>query len=76
MFLVWLIDVVSIKTTCHPAFIDKISSFRAVKTNTQVSGELTTSRGPGTSFEFAICLVEQLFGEPVAREIGELLVSE
>ncbi|KAK6805682.1 hypothetical protein RDI58_003467 [Solanum bulbocastanum] len=60
--------------TCHPAFIDKISSFRAVKTNTQVSGELTTSRGPGTSFEFAICLVEQLFGEPVAREIGELLL--
>ncbi|XP_015083767.1 protein DJ-1 homolog C isoform X1 [Solanum pennellii] len=62
------------QTTCHPAFIDKISSFRAVKTNTQVSGELTTSRGPGTSFEFAICLVEQLFGEPVAREIGELLL--
>ncbi|KAH0732199.1 hypothetical protein KY289_003387 [Solanum tuberosum] len=62
------------QTTCHPAFIDKISSFRVVKTNTQVSGELTTSRGPGTSFEFAICLVEQLFGEPVAREIGELLL--
>ncbi|KAK4340227.1 hypothetical protein RND71_041689 [Anisodus tanguticus] len=60
--------------TCHPAFIDKISSFRAVKTNTQVSGELTTSRGPGTSFEFAVCLVEQLFGESVAREIGELLL--
>uniref|UniRef100_M1CFB2 DJ-1 family protein n=1 Tax=Solanum tuberosum TaxID=4113 RepID=M1CFB2_SOLTU len=62
------------QTTCHPAFIDKISSFRVVKTNTRVSGELTTSRGPGTSFEFAICLVEQLFGEPVAREIGELLL--
>ncbi|XP_059313425.1 protein DJ-1 homolog C isoform X1 [Lycium ferocissimum] len=62
--------------TCHPAFIDKISSFRAVKTNTQVSGELTTSRGPGTSFEFAVCLVEQLFGEPVAREIGELLLMK
>lgn len=62
------------QTTCHPAFIDKISSFRTVKTSTQVSGELTTSRGPGTSFEFAICLVEQLFGEPVAREIGELLL--
>ncbi|KAF3636555.1 Protein DJ-1 -like protein C [Capsicum annuum] len=62
------------QTTCHPAFIDKIPSFRAVKTSTQVSGELTTSRGPGTSFEFAICLVEQLFGEPVAREIGELLL--
>ncbi|KAK0580582.1 hypothetical protein LWI29_003755 [Acer saccharum] len=35
--------------TCHPAFIDKLSTFWAVKSNIQVSGELTTSRGPGTS---------------------------
>ncbi|CAN4107718.1 unnamed protein product [Withania somnifera] len=44
-------------TTCYPAFIDKIPSFRVVKTSMQVSGDLTTSRGPGTSFEFAICLL-------------------
>ncbi|XP_016451399.1 protein DJ-1 homolog C [Nicotiana tabacum] len=62
------------QSTCHPAFMDKIPSFRAVKTSTQVSGELTTSRGPGTSFEFAVCLVDQLFGESVAKEIGELLL--
>lgn len=55
--------------------MDKLPSFRAVKTNIQVSGELTTSRGPGTSFQFAITLVEQLFGEAVAKEIGEVLVS-
>ncbi|TXG64297.1 hypothetical protein EZV62_011291 [Acer yangbiense] len=60
--------------TCHPAFIDKLSTFWAVKSNIQVSGELTTSRGPGTSFEFALCLVEQLFGESVAKEVAELLV--
>lgn len=45
-----------------------------MKSNIHVSGEVTTSRGPGTSFEFALCLVEQLFGESVAKEIGELLV--
>ncbi|XP_038718559.1 protein DJ-1 homolog C-like [Tripterygium wilfordii] len=39
--------------TCHPAFMDKLPTFWAVKSNIQVSGELTTSRGPGTSFEFA-----------------------
>ncbi|KAK2665067.1 hypothetical protein Ddye_003641 [Dipteronia dyeriana] len=60
--------------TCHPAFIDKLSTFWAVKSNIQVSGELTTSRGPGTSFEFALCLVEQLFGESVAKEVAELLL--
>ena len=31
--------------------------------------------GPGTSFEFSLCLVEQFFGESVAKEVGELLVS-
>ncbi|XP_057966293.1 protein DJ-1 homolog C isoform X2 [Malania oleifera] len=62
------------KTTCHPAFIDKLPTFWAVKSNIQVSGELTTSRGPGTAFEFALSLVEQLFGESAANEIGELLL--
>lgn len=62
------------KTTCHPAFMDKISSFWTVKSTIQVSGELTTSRGPGTSFLFALSLVDQLFGESVAKHIGELLM--
>ncbi|GMI88243.1 DJ-1 homolog C [Hibiscus trionum] len=61
------------RTTCHPAFFDKLPTFYAVKSNLQVSGELTTSQGPGTSFMFALALVEQLFGESVAKEIGELL---
>ncbi|KAI9126747.1 hypothetical protein K1719_002343 [Acacia pycnantha] len=62
------------KTTCHPAFMDKLPTFWAVKSNIQVSGELTTSRGPGTTFQFALSLVEQLFGESAAKEVGELLL--
>ena len=54
--------------------MDKLPTFWAVKSNIQVSGELTTSRGPGTTFQFALSLVEQLFGESAAREAGELLV--
>ncbi|KAE8690593.1 putative receptor-like protein kinase [Hibiscus syriacus] len=61
------------RTTCHPAFFDRLPTFYAVKSNLKVSGELTTSQGPGTSFMFALALVEQLFGEFVAKEIGELL---
>ncbi|XP_074558871.1 protein DJ-1 homolog C-like isoform X2 [Curcuma longa] len=60
--------------TCHPAFMDKLPTFRAVKSNIQVSGELTTSRGPGTSFEFALSFVEQLFGHDVAADIGSRLL--
>lgn len=55
--------------------MDKLPTFWAVKSNIQVSGELTTSRGPGTTFEFALSLVEQLSGESAAKEVGELLVS-
>lgn len=54
--------------------MDKLSNFWAVKSTIQVSGELTTSRGPGTTFEFALSLVAQLFGESVAIEVGQLLV--
>ncbi|KAK4264975.1 hypothetical protein QN277_026086 [Acacia crassicarpa] len=61
------------KSTCHPAFMDKLPTFWAVKSNIQVSGELTTSRGPGTTFQFALSLVEQLFRESAAKEVGELL---
>ncbi|XP_058730722.1 protein DJ-1 homolog C [Vicia villosa] len=62
------------KITCHPAFFDKLPTFWAVKTNIQVSKGLTTSRGPGTAYMFALTLAEQLFGESVAREVAEFLL--
>ncbi|PNY04134.1 protein DJ-1 C-like [Trifolium pratense] len=60
--------------TCHPAFFHKLPTFWAVKTNIQVSKGLTTSRGPGTAYMFALTLTEQLFGESVAREVAEFLL--
>ncbi|XP_026656841.1 protein DJ-1 homolog C isoform X2 [Phoenix dactylifera] len=62
--------------TCHPAFIDKLPTFRAVTSNIQVSGELTTSRGPATTFEFVQSLVDQLFGSTVSEDIGEKLLMQ
>ncbi|KAF3776525.1 DJ-1-like protein C [Nymphaea thermarum] len=63
------------KVTGHPAFLDKLPTFWRVKSNVQVSGEVTTSRGPGTAVEFALSLVEQIFGQNLAQEIGGTLVS-
>ncbi|CAN6484004.1 unnamed protein product [Victoria cruziana] len=63
------------KVTGHPAFLDKLPTFWTVKSNVQVSGEVTTSRGPGTAVEFALSFVEQLFGRDLAEEIGGTLVS-
>jgi protein DJ-1 len=33
-------------------------------------GQLLTSRGPGTAFEFALALLEMLQGEEVARRVA------
>ncbi|KAJ4836338.1 Protein DJ-1 C [Turnera subulata] len=64
------------KTTGHPQFIDMLPKVWAVETNLQVSKELTTSRGPGTAFQFALSFVEQLFGQSVAEEIGKSLLLD
>ncbi|KAG0455069.1 hypothetical protein HPP92_024001 [Vanilla planifolia] len=64
------------KLTCHPAFFSKLPTFWAVKSNLQISGELTTSRGPGTAFEFALSFVQQLFGDNVADDVGKLLLMQ
>ena len=42
-----------------------------------VDGNLTTSRGPGTALEFALALVEQLYGSEKAKEVaGPMVVHD
>ncbi|VAI89190.1 unnamed protein product [Triticum turgidum subsp. durum] len=64
------------KITCHPSFIGDLPTFRAVESNVQVSGELTTSRGPGTAFQFALSFVEQLFGPHAVEDVESTLVCQ
>lgn len=64
------------KITCHPSFIGDLPAFRAVESNVQVSGELTTSRGPGTAFQFALSFVEQMFGPHAAEDMDRILVCQ
>ena len=66
--------------TCHPGFAEKLaeggvaggcSEERVVK-----AGKLITSRGPGTAIEFALALIEQLFGAEKATAVaGPMLVK-
>nr|XP_020184007.1 protein DJ-1 homolog C [Aegilops tauschii subsp. strangulata] len=63
------------KITCHPSFIGDLPTFRAVESNVQVSGELTTSRGPGTVFQFALSFVEQLFGPHSVEDVDSTLID-
>lgn len=61
--------------TCHPAFQQQLDprhcrpSQRVV-----VDGNIVTSQGPGTSFEFALTLVELLCGEDKRKEVAGPMV--
>jgi protein deglycase len=39
-----------------------------------VDGQCTTSRGPGTAFEFALSLTEQLCGQAKMAEVADPMV--
>lgn len=42
-----------------------------------VDGNLITSRGPGTALEFALAIVEHLYGSAKAKEVaGPMVVTD
>jgi 4-methyl-5(b-hydroxyethyl)-thiazole monophosphate biosynthesis len=66
--------------TCHPSFVSHLENPVHVEKRVVVDGTATgcciTSRGPGTAIEFALALIEALYGEEKAREIGaQMLVK-
>ncbi|KAL6542602.1 hypothetical protein OROMI_024204 [Orobanche minor] len=51
-----------LKVTCYPSFMDQLSSTATiVKSRVQQDANAITSRGPGTTVEFSVALIEQLF---------------
>lgn len=62
------------QATAHPAFADKLSNQAAVQQRVVVDGQLTTSRGPGTAFEWSLSLVKQLYGEDKMKEVSGPMV--
>lgn len=62
------------QATAHPAFAGKLSNQAAVQQRVVVDGQLTTSRGPGTAFEWSLSLVKQLYGEDKMKEVSGPMV--
>ncbi|KAJ9153523.1 hypothetical protein P3X46_026951 [Hevea brasiliensis] len=64
-----------LKATCYPSFMEQLQSCAtAVESRVQQDGIVVTSRGPGTTMEFAVALVEQLYGKEKANEVSGPLV--
>ena len=67
----WLNGVAS---TAHPAFVKDLPSDASAQGRVVVDGRVITSRGPGTAIEFALALVEALFGKDKAMEVAGPMV--
>ncbi|UTW44534.1 DJ-1/PfpI family protein [bacterium SCSIO 12696] len=62
--------------TGHPAFQQMAARKVDNQSRVLVDGNCVTSQGPGTSLEFALTLVEVLFGSRKRGEVGEPMVAE
>jgi 4-methyl-5(b-hydroxyethyl)-thiazole monophosphate biosynthesis len=60
------------KATSYPSFQNKLQNPSAERV--VVDGNLATSQGPGTAIEFALKLVEMLFGKDKAVEVGKAML--
>jgi 4-methyl-5(b-hydroxyethyl)-thiazole monophosphate biosynthesis len=64
----------SLNATCHPFFADKIENSDSIASRVVVDGNCITSQGPGTAIEFALKLVELLFGKEMVGKVAEPMI--
>ncbi|XP_024541051.1 protein DJ-1 homolog A isoform X1 [Selaginella moellendorffii] len=64
-----------LKATCYPSFVSKLSDPSSAESRVVKDGLVVTSRGPGTAMEFALTLVEQLYGKEKTQEVSKGLVG-
>lgn len=54
---------------CYPGFETSLYGALIGKENVEIDGHITTSKGPGTAMDFALCLIRQLQGVNKEKEI-------
>lgn len=59
------------EATCHPLFAEKLENNTGLGKSVVVDGNCVTSRGAGTTIEFALELLENLLGEDKKREVAK-----
>jgi protein deglycase len=64
-----------VQATAHPEFVDKFpAEVAGVDANVVVDGRVVTGRGPAAAMEFALALVDQLYGKGKVDEIAKPMV--
>lgn len=64
------------RVTSYPSFADELKSagFQYSEDRVVVDGDIITSRGPGTAFEFALAIVKKLLGHEKAEQTAAPLL--
>jgi len=62
------------KATCHPGVADMLTSASRINDRVVIDGRVVTSQGAGTTFEFALAIVEMVAGRAKADEIASAIV--
>ncbi len=62
------------QATCHPGFVDQLTTTDWIDDRVVMDGICLTSRGPGTAVEFALALVERLYGKAKRDEVAAPMV--
>ena len=59
------------RVTCYPSMQHKMKDYVYIEKNVVRDGNILTSRGPGTAFEFALEIVTIIQGQTVADKLKE-----
>ncbi len=57
------------KATCYPGFEGELKGAKVTGKSVVVDGNITTGKGPGLVFDFALALVEQIAGKETRKEV-------
>jgi protein deglycase len=64
-----------VRATCFPGMRNKLDPAYASDERVVVDGNCVTSQGPATAVEFALKLVERLFGPAKAKEVAKAMLA-
>lgn len=62
------------KATCYPGFESELIGAKSTNESVVSDNNITTGRGPGLAFDFALSLVEQIAGIATRKEVQQGLL--
>lgn len=62
--------------TCYPGFEQYLEGANVTGAPVEKDGNIITGKGPGAAFDFALKIVETLYGEAKVKELKEAMVIE